>query len=322
MLATLVVPLASGAGSAGLRGQADTLRAENAALASRARGTVLSLYALDSRLARVHAEIAALRAQAARLERERAVVQAQLRIARGTLAIAERRLATRLRALYEQGDVDPLAVILGASSLDEAISYLDAINRTAEQNRDVIQQTRAARQDLQALVRRLDSQDAALGRAAAAAAASAAALVTARGERAAYLAHLASRRRLNTRRIGVLEHAAAAAEAKAATLNSTRGAPAVAPAAPVAAVVRTLTVSSTGYALAGPTSTGVPVGWGVVAVDPSVIPLGTHLTIPGYGEGVAADTGGAVHGAAIDLWFPTIAQARGWGRRVVTVTLH
>jgi 3D (Asp-Asp-Asp) domain-containing protein len=53
-----------------------------------------------------------------------------------------------------------------------------------------------------------------------------------------------------------------------------------------------------------------------------VIPLGTHLTIPGYGEGVAADTGGAVHGAAIDLWFPTIAQARGWGRRVVTVTLH
>ena len=34
-----------------------------------------------------------------------------------------------------------------------------------------------------------------------------------------------------------------------------------------------------------------PVGWGVIAVDPAVIPLGTRLTIPGYGEGVAADTG-------------------------------
>ena len=35
----------------------------------------------------------------------------------------------------------------------------------------------------------------------------------------------------------------------------------------------------------------LPVGFGVVAVDPAVIPLGTRLTIPGYGEGVAADTG-------------------------------
>jgi len=65
-----------------------------------------------------------------------------------------------------------------------------------------------------------------------------------------------------------------------------------------------------------------PYRWGVAAVDPRVIPLGTHLTIPGYGEGVAADTGGAVRGATVDLWFPTLAQARGWGRRTVTITLH
>jgi 3D (Asp-Asp-Asp) domain-containing protein len=85
---------------------------------------------------------------------------------------------------------------------------------------------------------------------------------------------------------------------------------------------RTITVSATGYALPGRTSTGLPVGWGVVAVDPSVIPLGTHMTIPGYGEAVAADTGGAVSGSTIDLWFPSVAQANAWGRRVVTVTLH
>jgi 3D (Asp-Asp-Asp) domain-containing protein len=84
----------------------------------------------------------------------------------------------------------------------------------------------------------------------------------------------------------------------------------------------TLTVSSTGYSLKGHTATGLPVGWGIVAVDPSVIPLGTKLTIPGYGEGVAADVGSGVHGATIDLWFPTLAQARAWGRRTVTITLH
>jgi 3D (Asp-Asp-Asp) domain-containing protein len=89
-----------------------------------------------------------------------------------------------------------------------------------------------------------------------------------------------------------------------------------------AASGRTITVSATGYALPGRTSTGLPVGWGVVAVDPSVIPLGTHMTVPGYGEAVAADTGGAVTGSTIDLWFPTIAQANAWGRRVVTITLH
>jgi 3D (Asp-Asp-Asp) domain-containing protein len=83
----------------------------------------------------------------------------------------------------------------------------------------------------------------------------------------------------------------------------------------------TVTVTATGYSLAGTTATGLPAGWGVVAVDPSFIPLGTSLTIPGYGTGIAADTGSAVAGAQIDLWFPTRAEARAWGRRTVTVTL-
>ena len=83
-----------------------------------------------------------------------------------------------------------------------------------------------------------------------------------------------------------------------------------------------MTVQSTGYALRGTTATGIPTSWGVVAVDPSVIPLGTRMTVPGYGEGVAADTGGAVKGPVIDLWFPTREQAVAWGRRTVTITLH
>ncbi len=56
----------------------------------------------------------------------------------------------------------------------------------------------------------------------------------------------------------------------------------------------TMSVLVTGYCLTGKTATGLPVGPGIVAVDPSVIPLGTRMTIPGYGEGVAADVGGGV----------------------------
>lgn len=54
----------------------------------------------------------------------------------------------------------------------------------------------------------------------------------------------------------------------------------------------------------GITATGVPVDRGIVAVDPSVIPLGTRLYVPGYGYAVAADTGGGIRGAMIDLGYP------------------
>lgn len=80
-------------------------------------------------------------------------------------------------------------------------------------------------------------------------------------------------------------------------------------------VVRTMRVYATWYCPAsagrsptdpwyGITATGIPVTQGVVAVDPSVIPLGTRMYIPGYGLGVAADTGGAISGNMIDLGYP------------------
>jgi 3D (Asp-Asp-Asp) domain-containing protein len=109
---------------------------------------------------------------------------------------------------------------------------------------------------------------------------------------------------------------------QAQAIQSVAAPPTTAPTTPPAAAPGTLTVTATGYSLPGRTATGMPVGFGVVAVDPAVIPLGTSMTVPGYGEGVAADTGSAVTGNTIDLWFPTLADAMAWGRRTVTITLH
>lgn len=67
------------------------------------------------------------------------------------------------------------------------------------------------------------------------------------------------------------------------------------------------------------TRMGTPLRYGVVAVDPSVIPLGTRLYIEGYGYAVAEDTGGAIKGNKIDLCYTDRTKASAFGRRNVKV---
>ncbi|NLY73743.1 MAG: DUF348 domain-containing protein [Firmicutes bacterium] len=69
----------------------------------------------------------------------------------------------------------------------------------------------------------------------------------------------------------------------------------------------------------GYTYTGKKAGYGVVAVDPRVIPLGTQLYIEGYGKAEAADIGGAIKGNKIDLCYDTYQEAIRFGRKKVKV---
>ncbi|MBU7007754.1 3D domain-containing protein [Phosphitispora fastidiosa] len=79
---------------------------------------------------------------------------------------------------------------------------------------------------------------------------------------------------------------------------------------------------STAYTHTGyRTATGIKPRRGVVAVDPRVIPMGTKLYIEGYGYGIASDTGGAIKGRKIDVFFETRAEALKWGRRTVAVQI-
>ncbi|HWQ88658.1 MAG TPA: ubiquitin-like domain-containing protein [Desulfitobacteriaceae bacterium] len=72
----------------------------------------------------------------------------------------------------------------------------------------------------------------------------------------------------------------------------------------------------------GITASGAPVRWGVVAVDPRVIPLGTKLYVEGYGSATALDTGGLIRGNRIDLYMNSIEAARSWGARPVVVYIQ
>lgn len=74
-----------------------------------------------------------------------------------------------------------------------------------------------------------------------------------------------------------------------------------------------------GRGATGRTATGLKAGYGHVAVDPRVIPLGTKVFVEGYGFAIASDTGGAIKGNKIDLCYDSRSTALAFGRRKVTV---
>lgn len=85
-----------------------------------------------------------------------------------------------------------------------------------------------------------------------------------------------------------------------------------------------LSMQSTAYAGDGVTASGTPTnrdidGYSTIAVDPRVIPLGSRVYVEGYGYAIAEDTGGAIKGNIIDVFFYSESEARSWGRRSVTV---
>lgn len=84
------------------------------------------------------------------------------------------------------------------------------------------------------------------------------------------------------------------------------------------------TYVATAYSLRGRTASGRPVSRGLIAADPSVLPLGTRVRVEAgsfSGEYVVADTGGAVKGHRIDIWTPTAREALQFGRRAVKLTV-
>jgi 3D (Asp-Asp-Asp) domain-containing protein len=95
-------------------------------------------------------------------------------------------------------------------------------------------------------------------------------------------------------------------------------------------VSREFTVSSTAYTAncngcSGITATGYNLkanpGAKIIAVDPRVIPLGTKVYVEGYGYAIAADTGSAIKGNKIDVFFSSQSAAYRWGRKNVKIKI-
>jgi 3D (Asp-Asp-Asp) domain-containing protein len=310
----LAAVLALTAASAALAapGTSSSVDATTQQLDTRVHQALLGLYALDSQLQAWQGRLASLQTAEAALRAQRASLRNEFDADRASLKTGQHRLAIELRAQYERGSVDPVAVVLGAMSLGTGLNQLDAMSRVASQSRQIVEATSAAHLRLLQSQHRLAVEQRRLERSLTAARQAEERLAAAAASRAAYVSSLRTQEQLRAQQVRSVE-----AQAQTAQQKSQQLAPTASP--PVGK--RQLVVSATCYDLPGRTATGMPVGPGVVAVDPSVIPLGTRMNVPGYGNGVAADVGGGIQGDTIDLWM-TASHCAAWGRRTVTITIY
>ena len=82
--------------------------------------------------------------------------------------------------------------------------------------------------------------------------------------------------------------------------------------------------TATAYCLSGRTALGHGVRRGIIAADPRLLRLGSKIALDAgsyTGQYLISDTGGGIRGRRIDIWVPSCAEARRFGRRTVTVSL-
>jgi 3D (Asp-Asp-Asp) domain-containing protein len=80
--------------------------------------------------------------------------------------------------------------------------------------------------------------------------------------------------------------------------------------------------TATAYCLKGRTALGHGVRRGIIAADPRVLRLGSRVNLGGgaySGQYLVSDTGGRIKGRRIDIWVPSCAEARRFGRRTVSL---
>jgi cystine transport system substrate-binding protein len=312
--------------------RAGSLSAQRDQLGRRSRDALLELYSIETRLERAKTRIASLDAEKAQLERESASTRTSLRLAKRVIAATQRSLGARARALYESGDLnDPIAIMFGAESIDDAVSRLESVRQIANQQNLILRRTRQTQARLLHLKADLARRQAELDQLRGAALTSARSLEAARSSKADTIHRLTSERALTARQLASLSTQATKAATKSiATESPSKPAPPTTttesgtPPPPSGGSLekgQQLTVSATNYCLKGSTASGLPVGPGIIATDPSVIPLGTRVSVPGYGNAVAADTGSAVKGLTIDLWVDSCAKASAYGRQTLTITI-
>jgi 3D (Asp-Asp-Asp) domain-containing protein/peptidoglycan hydrolase CwlO-like protein len=353
LFATLAVVVATIAGSSSVgAGKSANPSLDVGRLKDREAQALLDLYAADSALARANARVASLETEVANLRTRVAAAKTASDVGRRNLAAARGTLIERLATSFRAGTPDPIAILLGARSLGDALDSISLVDRAAARDASLVQDINTGTRRAAAAAKALAGAEQRLTATLAAADAERGRLVTARAGKVALLASL--RTQEQAARVAQLDAAAQKARQIGDRIGTPQGGGSAGTPPPTPTgggggggggggstsgrgsgggggggggrvstdPGSTLTVLATAYAIHGNTATGIPTRRGVCATDPRVIPLGTRFTVPGYGTCVAADVGSAVIGARIDVWVATESEALQWGMRNVTITFQ
>jgi 3D (Asp-Asp-Asp) domain-containing protein len=307
-------------------------RPASAATGPKERAALVELFATDAALARAQQQEQGARQRLARVHADLRNLRVRLAVAKTNERATQRALSLRLNEIYRARPLDALAVILEARTWSDVSAGLDLLDRLSQSDSALVRSARAWHAALRGQARTLNAAE---QHASAQQSAWRARVAALRAADTAHRALLAQLRRQRVHAVAALATAAHRDVVRARRVvrpqphggGSTPTTPVPAkplppaPKPPSLAAGTTLSVASTAYSLPGHTASGLPVGPGICATDPRVIPLGTRFDVPGYGPCVAADTGSAVIGAMIDLWMPS-ERASVYGTQTITITFR
>ena len=181
---------------------------------------LLQLYAAEAALARAQHEQARLDARSSELARAEADATLRTEIVRRSLAASQRRIGALLRQLYIQGEPDPIAVILGATSIDEVMTGIEGLSRATAQNERLAREAAEKGRRLTELRATLTAQRDRLDSAREAARAGTARLAAAVSGQRETVARIRRQAALTRQRLAVLQAQARQAEQRSADLTA------------------------------------------------------------------------------------------------------
>lgn len=221
----------------------------------------------------------------------------------------------RVRAMYVNNSDGYLDVILSSNNLSDFISKMDMISKVMDFDRNLINKLKEQKQTITNQKKVLDDKNAKLQQLKASNETALASLSKDIKEQKQLLSQ-ATEKEKQLVAAQTVQASTASSVSQSGTLS--RGM------SKSVSYSQALTMTATAYSGDAITASGTATarnsgGYSTIAVDPRVIPLGSRVYVEGYGYAVAEDTGGAIKGNRIDLFFPTEGECESWGVRSVKV---
>jgi len=273
---------------------------------------VKDIVTIDEEARDINERLGSLENQSASLQDRISGIETDISMKRQKLARKRSALSLRVRNMYVNGKTSNLELLLTSEDLDNFLERADYLQKVTAQDGRLIKGIKEQSQNLNASLVELKQRKTEVDNLASEFKKRQKRLAQTRSEREKLLTQAGENRQAVQVKSGKVEE-------KIDQLNPPEPAPGK-------RTGRSMTMVATGYSAQEPgldenTATGMKAQHGVVAVDPGVIPLGTRLSVEGYGNAIAGDTGSAIKGNRIDLCFDTLAEVEAYGWRTIKVEI-